>query len=183
LSVSQNVYLSQWAAYNDKIKDNPEIDPNLFIWLSVYGLIGIIYSVTVVIQVIYIWVFCGIRYIWNFLIIDRSARLLHNQMLGNVIHFPQSFFDTTPLGRILNRFSKDQYTVDEVLPRSFQAYFRTLFNVVSVLAVNAIGSPYYIFFAVPLGFLYSYFQRFYLSTSRELKRLVGFKHINLIGIY
>ena len=62
LSVSQNVYLSRWAAYNDKIKDNPEINPNLFIWLSVYGLIGIIYSVTVVIQVIYIWVFCGIRY-------------------------------------------------------------------------------------------------------------------------
>jgi ABC-type multidrug transport system fused ATPase/permease subunit len=163
LSVSQNVYLSQWAAFNDKIQDQPEVNPNLFIWLGFYGLLGLCYSTSVVIQVIYIWVFCGIR----------SARLLHNQMLGNVIHCPQSFFDTTPLGRILNRFSKDQYTVDEVLPRSFQAYFRTLFNVISVLAVNAIGSPYYILFAVPLGYLYGYFQQFYLSTSRELKRLVS----------
>lgn len=105
-------------------------------------------------------------------------------MLGNVIHCPQSFFDTTPLGRILNRFSKDQYTVDEVLPRSFQGYFRTLFNVISVLAVNAIGSPYYIIFAIPLGFLYGYFQRFYLSTSRELKRLVrSVNYFNNLGIY
>jgi ATP-binding cassette subfamily C (CFTR/MRP) protein 1 len=164
LSVSQNVYLSQWAAFNDEIKDQPEVNPNILIWLGFYGLLGLIYSASVVIQVIYIWVFCGIR----------SARQLHNQMLGNVIHCPQSFFDTTPLGRILNRFSKDQYTVDEVLPRSFQAYFRTLFNVISVLAVNAIGSPYFILFAIPLSFLYGYFQKFYLSTSRELKRLVRF---------
>ena len=105
--------------------------------------------------------------------------MLHDKMLMNVIYLPQSFFDTTPLGRILNRFSKDQYTVDEVLPRSFNGYFRTLFNVISILAVNAIGSPYYILFALPLGFLYGYFQRFYLSTSRELKRLVN----NLVLIH
>lgn len=62
LSVSQNVYLSQWAEFNDSIKDNPEVNPNLFIWLGFYGLLGLIYSSSVVIQVIYIWVFCGIRY-------------------------------------------------------------------------------------------------------------------------
>jgi ATP-binding cassette subfamily C (CFTR/MRP) protein 1 len=74
-------------------------------------------------------------------------------------------------GRILNRFSKDQYTVDEVLPRTFLGYFRTMFIVISVLAVNSIGNPYYVLFAFPLSFIYAYFQRFYLSTSRELKRL------------
>ena len=102
----------------------------------------------------------------------RSARLLHNQMLESVIRLPQCFFDTTPLGRVLNRFSKDQYTVDEVLPRSFNGYFRTLFQVLSVLAVNSYGSPWYSVLALPLSVLYAYFQKFYLSTSRELKRLV-----------
>jgi ABC-type multidrug transport system fused ATPase/permease subunit len=92
-------------------------------------------------------------------------------MLQNVVQLPQSFFDTTPLGRVLNRFSKDQYTIDEVLPRSFNGFFRTLFSVISVLAVNSFGSKYYILFAIPLAVLYMYFQKFYLSTSRELKRL------------
>jgi ATP-binding cassette, subfamily C (CFTR/MRP), member 1 len=102
------------------------------------------------------------------------------------------FLDTTPIGRILNRFSKDIYTVDEVLPRTFQGYIRTLFIVLSVLTVNSIGNPFYILFVIPLGILYLYFQKYCklvyinsyftahlpsslffldLTTSRELKRL------------
>jgi ABC-type multidrug transport system fused ATPase/permease subunit len=157
----QNVYLAQWADFNDAMKNHPEIDPNTGIWLGVYGFIGFFFSLSVVTQVIFVWIYCGIR----------SARVLHMEMLKSIVRLPQSFFDTTPLGRILNRFSKDQYTVDEILPRTFQGYFRTLFSVISVLAVNALGNPYYLLLALPLGILYSYFQKFYLSTSRELKRL------------
>jgi ABC-type multidrug transport system fused ATPase/permease subunit len=36
----------------------------------------------------------------------RASRLLHDGMLACVLHSPMSFFDTTPLGRIVNRFSK-----------------------------------------------------------------------------
>ncbi|KAK6098443.1 hypothetical protein MT418_002471 [Batrachochytrium dendrobatidis] len=164
LSVFQNVYLSWWANVNDRAESLMMIMQDrgdVFAWLVGYGAIGLVSSISVVGQVIFVWVFCGIR----------AARVLHEQMLNCIVRLPQSFFDTTPLGRILNRFSKDQYTVDEVLPRTFQGYFRTMFGVISVLAVNAIGSPLFILFAIPLGALYRYFQRFYLSTSRELKRL------------
>ncbi|KAJ3362294.1 hypothetical protein HDU91_003500 [Kappamyces sp. JEL0680] len=163
LSVSQNVLLSQWAAYNDRNEMSLHVfvKSDVFYWLFAYGALGISSSIFLVLQVLFAWVYCGIQ----------SARVLHITLLENVLRLPQSFFDTTPLGRILNRFSKDQYTVDEVLPRSFLGYFRTMFVVISVLAVNALGNPYYVLFAIPLAFIYAYFQRFYLATSRELKRL------------
>ena len=92
-------------------------------------------------------------------------------MLNTVLDLPQSFFDTTPLGRVINRFSKDVYMIDEQIPRSFLMFFRTLFSVIAILGVNAVGNPYYLVAAVPLGFLYYRIQTFYLSTSRQLKRL------------
>ncbi|TPX65411.1 hypothetical protein SpCBS45565_g05227 [Spizellomyces sp. 'palustris'] len=164
LSVAQNVYLADWAAENDRMESHVfggARNDHVLKRLAVYGGLGFTYSFTIVGQVIFVWVACGIR----------SARLLHTEMLENIVRLPQSFYDTTPLGRVMNRFSKDQYTVDEVLPRVFQGYFRTLFAVLSVIAVNLLGSPMFLLFAIPLSILYAYFQRFYLSTSRELKRL------------
>ncbi|KAJ3255495.1 hypothetical protein HK103_006226 [Boothiomyces macroporosus] len=155
ISVSQNILLSEWA------KSNDNGNTSVLWWLVGYGSLGLLYSSFVVFQVLFAWVFCGIG----------SARHLHDDLLRNVLRLPQSFFDTTPLGRIINRFSKDQYTIDEVLPRSFLMFFRTLFQVLAVLAINTFGNVYYLLLAIPLGLLYYYFQRYYLSTSRELKRL------------
>lgn len=62
LSVSQNLYLAQWASFNDDLKDHPDIDQNIPIWLGFYALIGLVFSLSIVSQVIFIWVFCGIRW-------------------------------------------------------------------------------------------------------------------------
>ncbi|KAJ3401615.1 hypothetical protein HDV05_000355, partial [Chytridiales sp. JEL 0842] len=125
LSISQNLYLADWADSNDRhteraikgLLQSDEQKDDVFWRLAGYGSLGFLYSGSIIFQVIFVWVFCGIK----------SARALHKQMLENVIHLPQSYFDTTPMGRILNRFSKDVNVVDEVLPRVFQGYFRTLF--------------------------------------------------------
>ncbi|KAJ3191005.1 hypothetical protein HK101_008174 [Irineochytrium annulatum] len=60
---------------------------------------------------------------------------------------------------------EDMYTVDEVLPRTFQTYFRTLFNVLSVLVVNAIGNWVYILL-VGLALTYS------LNVTQSLNWMV-----------
>jgi len=82
-----------------------------------------------------------------------------------------SFLFSNRLGRIINRFSKDQSTIDEVLPRTFQSYFRTLFSVIGILVAIAYSTYYFLIAIIPLGILYYYIQRYYLATSRELKRL------------
>ena len=49
-----------------------------------------------------------------------ASQSLHDGMLSNILRSPMAFFDTTPLGRILNRFSKDIYTIDEAIPNSLR---------------------------------------------------------------
>ena len=59
----------------------------------------------------------------------EAARLMHQDLLSNVLRLPQAFFDTVPGGRILNRFSKDVDTVDVLLPGSFSSMLSTLLSV------------------------------------------------------
>ncbi len=49
-----------------------------------------------------------------------AASTLHKNLLENILKLPMSFFDTTPLGRIVNRFSKDIDTVDSTIPQTIR---------------------------------------------------------------
>jgi ABC-type multidrug transport system fused ATPase/permease subunit len=92
-------------------------------------------------------------------------------MLTSVIKSPMSFNDTTPLGRILNRFSKDEHTIDEVLPRNFNMCVRVFTQVVATVLIITFSTPFFLLLVIPLSFVYMSVQRYYLATSRELKRL------------
>lgn len=101
----------------------------------------------------------------------RAARQLHHFAMKRVIRAPMSFFDTTPLGRIMNRFSKDVDTVDNLLSDSYRMFLMTLGIIVGVFALII---TYFHWFALPMVFIIGIFyfaSRFYRSTARELKRL------------
>ncbi|KAG8311148.1 hypothetical protein J6590_048739 [Homalodisca vitripennis] len=57
-----------------------------------------------------------------------ASSWMHNYMLNNILHSPGSFFDTTPVGRILNRFSKDVDTLDNTLPQNIFSLITCLFS-------------------------------------------------------
>lgn len=59
----------------------------------------------------------------------HSAQAMHTLMLSNALRWPMMLFDTTPLGRILNRFSKDVDTLDNILPQVIRSWFMTFFGV------------------------------------------------------
>ena len=90
-----------------------------------------------------------------------GSRVLHDKMLFNILRSPMSFFDTTPLGRILNRFSKDIYTVDDLIPMSTMSFLFIFLQTVSILIVIMVALPIFGTVIVPLGILYISFQVHY----------------------
>lgn len=101
----------------------------------------------------------------------KAARFLHGALLENKFHTPQSFYDTTPLGRVINRFSKDIYVIDEALPSTVLMFLGTFFSSLSVMIVIAFSTPIFSVVIIPLALIYFFVQRFYVATSRQLKRL------------
>uniref|UniRef100_A0A8C3P3N9 Uncharacterized protein n=1 Tax=Chrysemys picta bellii TaxID=8478 RepID=A0A8C3P3N9_CHRPI len=100
----------------------------------------------------------------------RASRMLHQQLLSNILRVPMSFFDTTPTGRIVNRFAKDIFTVDETIPMSFRSWLTCFLGIISTLLMICLATPYFALIIIPLEpLLWS--QRFYVSTSRQLRRL------------
>ena len=100
-----------------------------------------------------------------------ASSRLHSKLLKNVLRSPMSFFDTTPMGRVLNRFSKDIYVVDETIPRSLRSFISTFLSVISTIIVIVVATPYFLAVIVPLLIVYFVIQRIYVNTSRQLKRL------------
>ena len=87
-----------------------------------------------------------------------ASRTLHNSMLENILRSPMAFFDTTPLGRILNRFSKDTYIIDEVIPRTLRSFIFTFLTVVATLIVIVVTTPPFLVIIVPLLVFYAMIQ-------------------------
>ena len=83
-----------------------------------------------------------------------GAKALHNRMLDSILHAPMAFFDTTPLGRILNRFSKDVQTIDEIIPQTLASFLNTLFTVVSTALVIIVATPMFTIVIIPLVIIY-----------------------------
>uniref|UniRef100_A0A3P9DJ88 Multidrug resistance-associated protein 4 n=1 Tax=Maylandia zebra TaxID=106582 RepID=A0A3P9DJ88_9CICH len=115
----------------------------------------------------------------------RSAQTLHNSMFSAVLHTPVTFFDVNPIGRILNRFSKDVSQMDSMLPITFVDFYQLFLQNAGVIAVAASVIPLILIPVVPLLIIFLYLRSFYLRTSRDLKRLESttrspvFSHLSL----
>lgn len=107
---------------------------------------------------------------YNRIVLKASSRM-HNRLFYKVICAPMFFFDTTPSGRIVNRFSKDLDDVDVQLPIQLEQFF--LNTITSVLSIGLIAYvyPYFLIACGPILCFYAYVVSVFKPAQREIKRL------------
>uniref|UniRef100_A0A3P8V7T7 ATP binding cassette subfamily C member 4 (PEL blood group) n=1 Tax=Cynoglossus semilaevis TaxID=244447 RepID=A0A3P8V7T7_CYNSE len=116
-------------------------------------------------------VFSFLRAMLFFNILVTSSQRLHNSMFNAIVRTPMQFFDINPIGRILNRFSKDVGYLDSLLPWTYSDFTQILLQVIGVVAVAAGVIPWILLPIVPLLGVFFFLRRYFLKTSRDIKRL------------
>ncbi|XP_050405501.1 ATP-binding cassette sub-family C member 10 isoform X2 [Patella vulgata] len=101
----------------------------------------------------------------------QAAQVLHKKLLASILNAPVSFFDTTPLGRIVNRFSSDVNSIDDSLPFILNIFLAQGFGIFGTIIITCYGLPWFALLLIPLGLLYYKIQHYYRYTSREIKRI------------
>ncbi|KAG0212688.1 Multidrug resistance-associated protein 1 [Mortierella sp. NVP41] len=101
----------------------------------------------------------------------QGSKTLHNNLITRVLRLPMSFFDTTPMGRIVNRFSSDMESIDSVLPENCNDLFSFITIIGSSLLVIAYSTPAFLFTFPPLLLAYVWVQDYFIKTSGALRRL------------
>lgn len=154
LHISSTAWLSYWADMNEESNHAP------ILFLGVYGAIGIGELMV-----------CFGRQYSLYRACAKASRALHHKLLFHIIRAPMHFFDTTPLGRILNRFSSDLDVADETLPQEITDFLWCFMDISFTLILIAIATPWFIIVAIGLFVLFCSIIIYYIRTSRQLKRL------------
>ncbi|KAI5951940.1 BPT1 [Candida jiufengensis] len=157
ITVSQKYLLSYWSGLNKE--ENRTVNPTFF--LGIYALFGVLSGLLTYLTALVIWGYC----------IIKGAAYFHDKMADKVLHSPMSFFDTTPVGRILNRFTEDIGKIDMHLPWTLIGFITTVLSGCVTFAVIFYSLPAMIIIIGILLFIYNYFRARFIPAARELKRL------------
>ena len=152
---ASNFILSRWA--DDADRDNAETRDR---YMLLYGVLGISQAT----------LFFGKELIM-FLACAAASKTIHESLLDKVMHSPMSFFDSNPLGRILNRFSSDIDTVDQTIPFELDDMLNCILEVAAILVIITYSTPWFLAALLPLAAVYFLLQKLYIASSRQIKRL------------
>ncbi|CAM9523069.1 unnamed protein product, partial [Ectocarpus sp. 13 AM-2016] len=111
------------------------------------------------------------RAVLAFFSLVKASHRLHNRMLKRVVRAPVLFFDSNPVGRILNRFTKDMHFMDDLLPMTLYDCITCSFMVTGNTLIIFFVNPWVVLSLLPALWYFIHLMGFYLKTSREAKRL------------
>ncbi|XP_054869260.1 ATP-binding cassette sub-family C member 12 [Amphiprion ocellaris] len=162
-----NWWLSYWLGQGDGSPSNTTSNegdisqnPDLQFYQMIYGVMII---VTVVLAVIKCFFYTHVTL--------NAGCKFHDTMFKKIIASPMSFFDTTPTGRILNRFSKDQEELDSVLPLHMDPFLQFCLLVTFTIVIIASVFPAMLAAVVVIGLLFSLILFVFQKSIRQMKKM------------
>lgn len=151
------VILKEWSEKN--YKEGHNVKPALY--LTLYALTGVLGGIINFANSYIIWTFSAIH----------CSKYFHDRMANSVLRAPMSFFDTTPMGRILNRFSDDISVLDNQMLWISITLFNSIMETLIRVGIVVYNLPIMIIIIPILMVIFIQFRNWYIPTSRELKRL------------
>ncbi|RDW35808.1 P-loop containing nucleoside triphosphate hydrolase protein [Yarrowia lipolytica] len=129
-------------------------------YLTIYFILAVVFVFLSVSKELYIF-FGGLR----------ASRKLFNELMQKVVYAKLRFFDSTPIGRIMNRFSKDVEALDQETAMAAGMMVQNFLACLATVVLITMITPSFLFFGIIIAGIYLAIGIFYLTTSRELKRL------------
>ncbi|KAG0006856.1 hypothetical protein BGZ65_002794 [Modicella reniformis] len=165
IDVGQNAWLAVWT---NKMAETT----GSFVFKSVQSLADVNFYLGVyVLLSIFTMVFAGFTNYYVILGGLAASRRLHEQLLRKIIRARVRFFDTTPIGRIINRFSSDMSTIDDEVSNTLQNLFACVTTITGIIIIISVNMPLFMVAAVFIVMVYAIIAAYYVPISRDLKRL------------
>ncbi|XP_049760898.1 ATP-binding cassette sub-family C member 6 isoform X3 [Elephas maximus indicus] len=160
-SFCRSYWLSLWA--DDPTVDGRQAHAALRGWI--FGLLGCLQAVGLFVSMAMVLIGGA-----------RASSVLFRRLLWDVVRSPIGFFERTPVGNLLNRFSKETDTVDVDIPDKLRSLLTYTFGLLEVSLVVMVATPLAIVAILPLLLLYAGFQSLYVASSCQLRRLESASH-------
>ncbi|AEO64822.1 uncharacterized protein THITE_2142625 [Thermothielavioides terrestris NRRL 8126] len=157
LAVAQaaNILTSLWLAW----WSNNHFGYSTGVYIAIYAALGVAQAVLMFVATL------GFTFFGT-----RSSKSMLHRAVERILRAPVSFFDTTPLGRIMNRFSKDIDVMDKQLTESLRAAGTTVATLISIVVLIIVYYYYFAIALVPLLIVYVASAAYYRASALEIKR-------------
>lgn len=166
--LAENFWLKYWSESNEENESNKHVMK----YVGVYIAIGLLSAIFSNLRSVIMMLFCCLR----------GSQKLHDRMVVSVIRSPMKFFESTPIGRIVNRFSSDVDALDTTLQHVFSMFFRAILDYIITLLLVSYNMPWFFVINCLLLVLYFYYQAYYMTVSRELKRLTSVTYSPILSL-
>lgn len=129
-------------------------------YLGVYAVLGLLYMIITLLRE-------GVLFGGSL----RASKRIHRQLMESVLHARFRFFDSTPLGQLMNRFSKDIESIDQEVAPVAVGVVHCFASILTIVVLISVITPQFLIAAIFITILYFLIGKFYINSSRDLKRL------------